>query len=62
MEQNLGSAGMNGMQTTELKSFTEQQGERILTLIVNGMYLPNLILAVEIPKASGGIRVLESPL
>ncbi|MFB0946559.1 MAG: hypothetical protein QMB24_10505 [Spirosomataceae bacterium] len=62
MEPNLGSAGMNGMQTTELKSFTEQQGERILTLIVNGMYLPNLILAVEIPKASGGIRVLESPL
>jgi retron-type reverse transcriptase len=62
VEQNLGSAGMNGMQTTELKSFTEQQGERILTLIVNGMYLPNLILAVEIPKASGGIRVLESPL
>jgi RNA-directed DNA polymerase len=62
VEQNLGSAGMNGMQTTELKSFTEQQGEHILTLIVNGMYLPNLILAVEIPKASGGIRVLESPL
>ena len=61
VEQNGGSAGVDGMRTTELKTHIEQQGERILTTIVNGTYLPSPILAVEIPKANGGTRLLGIP-
>jgi RNA-directed DNA polymerase len=61
VERNGGSAGGDGMRTTELKSYIEQQGEGILTSIVNGKYLPSPILAVEIPKASGGTRMLGIP-
>lgn len=61
VEQNGGSAGVDGMRTTELKTHIEQQGERILTTIVNGTYLPSPILAVEIPKANGGTRILGIP-
>jgi RNA-directed DNA polymerase len=61
VERNGGSAGVDGMQTTELKSYIEQQGECILTSIVNSKYLPSPILAVEIPKASGGTRMLGIP-
>ncbi|MCR9064902.1 MAG: group II intron reverse transcriptase/maturase [Cytophagales bacterium] len=61
MEQNGGSAGVDGMRTTELKTHIEQQGERILTTIVNGTYLPSPILAVEILKANGGTRILGIP-
>jgi group II intron reverse transcriptase/maturase len=61
VEQNGGSAGVDGMRTTELKTHIEQQRERILTTIVNGKYLPSPILAVEIPKASGGTRMLGIP-
>jgi RNA-directed DNA polymerase len=61
VERNGGSAGVDGMQTTELKSNIEQQGKSILTSIVNGKYLPSPILAVEIPKASGGTRMLGIP-
>lgn len=61
VERNGGSAGVDGMQTTELESFIEQHGEGILTSIVNGKYLPSPILAVEIPKASGGTRMLGIP-
>lgn len=61
VERNGGSAGGDGMRTTELKSYIEQHGEGILTSIVNGKYLPSPILAVEIPKASGGTRMLGIP-
>ena len=61
VERNGGSAGVDGMQTTELKSYIEQQGKSILNSIVNGKYLPSPILAVEIPKASGGTRMLGIP-
>ena len=61
VERNGGSAGVDGMRTTELKSYIEQHGEGILTSIVNGKYLPSPILAVEIPKASGGTRMLGIP-
>jgi retron-type reverse transcriptase len=61
VEQNGGSAGVDGMRTIELQPYIEQHGERMLTSIVNGTYLPSPILGVEIPKASGGIRMLGIP-
>jgi RNA-directed DNA polymerase len=66
VERNGGSAGVDGMRTTELKSHIEQHGECILTLIVNSTYLPSPILvrcdvSLEIPKASGGTRMLGIP-
>lgn len=61
VERNGGSAGVDGMRTTELQPYIEQHGERIMTSIVNGKYFPSPILAVEIPKASGGTRMLGIP-
>lgn len=61
VEQNKGSAGVDGMRVTELKSYTDHFGDCIKTSIVNGAYLPSPILAVEIPKASGGVRMLGIP-
>ena len=61
VEQNGGSAGVDGMRTTELQPYIEQHGEGILTSIINGKYLPSPVLAVEIPKASGGTRMLGIP-
>jgi RNA-directed DNA polymerase len=66
VEQNKGSAGVDGMRFTELKSYTDHFGDRIKTSIVNGTYLPSSILvrcdvSLEIPKANGGVRMLGIP-
>jgi retron-type reverse transcriptase len=66
VERNDGLAGVDGMGVTELKSYTDHFGDRIKTSIVNGKYLPSPILArcdvsLEIPKASGGVRMLGIP-
>jgi len=61
VEQNKGSAGVDGMRVTELKSYTDHFGDRIKTTILNGKYLPSPILAVEIPKSSSGTRMLGIP-
>jgi retron-type reverse transcriptase len=66
VERNDGSVGVDGMGVTELKSYTDHFGDRIKTSIVNGKYLPSPILArcdvsLEIPKASGGVRMPGIP-
>lgn len=59
--QNKGSAGVDGMAVKELPSFWKDNRNRIATSIVNGEYIPQPILGVEIPKANGKKRLLGIP-
>ncbi len=50
--QNKGSAGVDGIQVTELYSFLEYNRDKIATSILNHTYVPNPIKGVEFPKAT----------
>ena len=59
--QNKGSAGINGMTVRELAAHLEANRDRIITSVLNHTYLPDAILAVEIPKGNGKTRLLGIP-
>jgi group II intron reverse transcriptase/maturase len=56
-----GSAGVEGMQVSELKLHIQQDRTAIITRISNGTYLPQPILGVSIPKSNGKTRLLGIP-
>lgn len=58
---NKGSAGVDGMRVTELPSFREENGVKLMTSILNRKYIPNAIKGVEIPKSNGKTRLLGVP-
>jgi RNA-directed DNA polymerase len=58
---NKGSAGVDGVKTTELADYLSKHWERIKTEIENGRYLPDKVRGIEIPKDSGGKRLLGIP-
>lgn len=58
---NKGSAGVDGMQVTELLSYLESNRDRIATSILNHTYVPKPIKGVEIPKSNGKTRLLGVP-
>ena len=58
---NKGSAGVDGMEVTELFSYLENNRDRIVTSILNHTYVPKPIEGVEIPKESGKTRLLGVP-
>jgi group II intron reverse transcriptase/maturase len=58
---NKGSAGVDGMKVSELKSFTDNNRDQIITSILNRTYRPNPIKGVEIPKNNGKTRLLGVP-
>jgi RNA-directed DNA polymerase len=58
---NKGSAGVDGMQVSELKPHIRQEREAIVLSIINGRYLPQPILGVSIPKGNGKTRLLGIP-
>jgi group II intron reverse transcriptase/maturase len=58
---NKGSAGVDGMQVTELFSYLESNRDRIATSILNHTYVPEPIKGVEIPKSNGRTRLLGVP-
>ncbi len=58
---NKGSAGVDGMQVSELKQHILKDREAIVTSIIKGNYLPQPILGVNIPKAGGKTRLLGIP-
>ena len=47
---NKGSAGVDGMQVSELKAHISKQREAIVLSIIKGSYLPQPVLGVHIPK------------
>jgi RNA-directed DNA polymerase len=58
---NKGSAGVDGMSVSELKPHLRREREAIVLSIVQGRYLPQPILGVNIPKPGGKPRLLGIP-
>jgi len=58
---NKGSAGVDGIKTTELKAYMQDNWHRIKQEITNGTYKPETVLGVEISKSNVGKRLLGIP-
>lgn len=58
---NKGSAGIDGMKTTELTEYFREERDFIFHKIRNGNYFPQAILGVQIPKGNGQTRLLGVP-
>lgn len=58
---NAGAAGVDGMQTGELKLYLQQNWPEIKSRIEAGTYKPSPVRGVSIPKPNGGERLLGIP-
>lgn len=58
---NKGAAGIDRMKTTELESHLQAHWEKIRVKLLAGTYVPSPVRRVEIPKLSGGTRMLGIP-
>lgn len=58
---NKGSAGVDGIKTTQLKTVFPKRKDQLLETIRKGNYLPEPILGVAIPKENGKTRLLGVP-
>src|SRR6187402_1433998 len=58
---NKGSAGVDGMQVRELKSYIDKNITSIALSMTNGSYVAQPILGVTIPKSNRATRLLGVP-
>lgn len=58
---NGGAAGIDGMQTDELRDYLEAGWPLLKQSILEGSYRPKAVRKVEIPKVQGGTRTLGIP-
>lgn len=58
---NKGAGGIDGMQTDELRVYLESNWSKLKQSILEGKYRPQPVRKVEIPKPSGGNRMLGIP-
>ena len=61
VKRNQGAPGVDRMKTTELEKHLQQHWEKIRAKLLAGKYVPSPVRRVEIPKASGGTRLLGIP-
>jgi group II intron reverse transcriptase/maturase len=61
VKRNRGAAGIDDMKTTELESHLQVHWEWIRAKLLAGTYVPSPVRRVEIPKPSGGTRMLGIP-
>jgi RNA-directed DNA polymerase len=61
VKRNRGAAGIDHMKTTELESHLQAHWEWIRAKLLAGTYVPSPVKRVEIPKPSGGTRMLGIP-
>ncbi len=59
--QNKGAAGIDRMTTNQLESHLQAHWEKIRAKLLEGTYVPTPVRRVEIPKPSGGTRMLGIP-
>jgi len=58
---NKGAAGIDRMTTNELEKHLQAHWEKIRAKLLEGTYVPSPVRRVEIPKPSGGTRMLGIP-
>jgi retron-type reverse transcriptase len=58
---NKGAAGVDGKSLAEFESDLRNNLYKIWNRMSSGTYFPPPVMAVEIPKASGGTRILGVP-
>jgi len=58
---NKGGAGVDGMKVSDLADYVEQHGATMIAAIEAGTYTPQQVRGIEIPKLSGGKRLLGIP-
>ncbi len=61
VEQNKGSHGIDGMSVKFLRRYLYENWDSLREALRTGNYQPSPVRRVEIPKASGGIRLLGIP-
>jgi RNA-directed DNA polymerase len=61
VEKNAGAPGVDGMPTTELRSYLHEHWKGIKEKLLGGEYRPQPVRRVEIDKPDGGVRLLGIP-
>jgi group II intron reverse transcriptase/maturase len=61
VKRNAGAPGIDGMTTQELRDHVQKHWESIRAKLVHGTYVPTPVKRVEIPKPTGGVRLLGIP-
>ena len=61
VEQNKGSAGVDGMKVEELRPFLKENWPAIRQELLNGRYFPQPVRRSKIPKPGGGVRKFRAP-
>jgi RNA-directed DNA polymerase len=61
VKRNKGAAGIDGMSVDALPAYLKEHWPTIRAQLLDGTYQPQPVRRVEIPKASGGVRLLGIP-
>ena len=61
VKRNKGAAGIDGMSVDDLPAYLKEHWPTIRAQLLDGTYKPQPVRRVEIPKASGGVRLLGIP-
>src|SRR6266487_1615301 len=61
VKRNKGTAGVDGMSVDDLPAYLKEHWSAIRAQLLDGTYKPQPVRRVEIPKASGGVRLLGIP-
>lgn len=61
VKRNRGASGIDRMKTSELENHLQRHWEKIRAKLLEGRYVPSPVRRVEIPKPSGGTRMLGIP-
>ena len=61
VERNKGSGGLDDMQSDELRPFVNAHRRELVNRLLEGKYGPSPVRKVEIPKETGGVRMLGIP-
>jgi len=59
--ENKGAAGVDGLAVPEFKDWLKEHWPTVKAALLVGRYIPQAVRAVEIPKPSGGMRLLGIP-
>jgi RNA-directed DNA polymerase len=61
VQKNKGSSGLDKLPVDDLPELLAIDRENLIDVVLSGKYLPQPILGVEIPKDTGGKRLLGIP-